>query len=356
VKKFLRFVGQAVCILLVAAGLLAALFATFCLVAMLIVWFQEGALQPADWPIVAAGAKWLLGSVLLVGVAWWLRGKIVPDSVRNHSFRLVDSKSGHLEKLAQNVVTIGSFVILAAWLWARVPGSFIIKVPVVAGWLATGFLGCHACIALHELGHLAAAWLVGFDLRKIQVGMGPLLWSRSFAGGLLSEWRAWPQTGFLFATPRKTEGFRARQSLFVAGGPLANVMVLWAAYQLVARVFGGFVAAFGQGPGGLMVCALFWWMALATVGGLMPHKMWLNRHEIWNDGYWLVRLWTGSRADLTELARRSNWREYLDLLQSDSPRSVAPLEPSNPVALQEQRALLSSRLLRKASITSAPPA
>ena len=132
-KKFLRFVGQAVCILLVAAGLLAALFATFCLVAMLIVWFQEGALQPVDWPIVAAGAKWLLGSVLLVAIAWWLRGKIVPDSVRNNRLGLVDSKSGHSEKLVQNVVTIGSFFVLAASLWPRVTGSFSIKIQAVSG-------------------------------------------------------------------------------------------------------------------------------------------------------------------------------------------------------------------------------
>lgn len=354
VKKFLRFVGQAACILLVAAGLLAALAATFCLLAMLIVWFQEGALQPADWPIVAAGAKWLLGSGVLVGVAWWLRGKIVPNPTGDNSFRLVESKSGHLEKLVQNVFTIGSIVILATWLWPRVPGSFIIKVPVVTGWLVAGFLGCHACIALHELGHLAAAWFVGFDLRKIQVGVGPVLWSRSFANGLLSEWRAWPQVGFMFATSRKTEGFRARQSFFVVAGPLANLIILWATHQLITRVFGGLVAAFGQGPGGLMVCALFWWMALSTVGGLVPHKIRLDRHEIWNDGYWLLRLWTGSSADVTELARRSNWREYMKLFEPGCPRSVVPLEPSGPVALQEQRALLSSRLLRKASITSGP--
>jgi Zn-dependent protease len=354
VKKILRFVGQAACLLLVAAGLLAALFATFCLLAMLIVWFQEGTLQPADWPIVAGGVKSLVGSGVLIGVAWWLRGKIVPNPTGDNSFRLVESKSGHLEKLVQNVIAIGSFVILATWLWPRVPGNFIMKIPAIGGWLVTGFLGCHACIALHELGHLAAAWLVGFDLRKIQVGMGPVLWSRSFANGLLSEWRVWPQVGFMFATPRKTEGFRARQSFFVAGGPLANLIILLATYQLIMHVFGGVVAALGQGPGGLMAFALFWWMALATVGGLIPHKIRLDRQEIWNDGYWLLRLWTGFGADVTELARNSNWREYLDLLQSDGPRGVVPLEPSSSRTLQEQRELLSSRLLRKGSITFGP--
>ena len=365
VKKILRFIGQVVCLLLVAAGLLAALLATFCLLAMLIVWFQEGTLQTTDRTILAAGIKSLLGACVLVGAAWWIRGKIVVNRAGDNSFRIVESKSGHLEKLVQNVFTIGSFVILATWLWPRVPGSFIIKVPAVAGWLVAGFLGCHACIALHELGHLAAAWLAGFDLRKIQVGMGPVLWSHSFANGLLSEWRAWPQVGFMFATPRKTEGFRARQSFFVVAGPLANLIVLWATYQLITRVFGGLVAGFGQGTGGLMVFVLFWWMVLSTVGGLVPHKVRLDRHEVWNDGYWLLRLWTGSGADVTELARSSNWRELLKLFQSDCPRNGVPSEPvelelqthlTSPVALQEQRALLGTRLLRKASLISSPPA
>ncbi len=79
VKKLLRFVGQAACLFLVAAGLLAALAATFCLLAMLIVWFQEGALQSSDRTMVAWGVKGLLGSGALIGLAWWLRGKIVPS-------------------------------------------------------------------------------------------------------------------------------------------------------------------------------------------------------------------------------------------------------------------------------------
>lgn len=361
-QKMLRSVGQSVCILLVAAGLLAALFSTFCLGAMAFVWTQEGAFLPTDRTMVAAGVKWLLWSCVLVGTAWWLRGKI-GNKPGDNSFRLVQSKSGHLEKVVQNVFLIGCVVLLAIWLWPRVPGSAVMKVPAVAGWLVAGFLGSHVLIALHEIGHLLAAWLVGFDLQKIQVGLGPVLWSRSFASGLVAQGRAWPSMGFLSATPRKTVGFRARQSFVVAAGPLANLIVLWVTYQLITRAFGGLVAAFDAGPGGLMVFALFWWGALATLEGLVPHKVRSDDQEVWSDGYWLLWLWTGSGADITKLARGSNWRELLELCQSDGPQSRVPLEPvdpglraylASPVALQEQRARLSSRLLRKRQITFGP--
>lgn len=329
---------------------------------MAFVWTQEGALLPTDRTILAAGVKWLLGSCVLVGAAWWLRGKI-GNKTGDNSFRLVQSKSGHLERVVQNVFLISSVVLLAIWLWPRVPGSPIMKVPAVAGWLVAGFLGSHALIALHELGHLAAAWLVGFDLRKIQVGLGPVLWSRSFANGLFAQWRAWPNMGFMSATPRKTEGFRARQFFVVAAGPLANLIVLWVTYQLITRAFGGLVAAFDAGPGGLMVFALFWWGALATLEGLVPHRVRSDHQEVWSDGYWLLWLWTGSGADITGLARGSNWRELLELCQSDCPpRPVSrePVDPelraylANPMALREQRALLSSCLLRKRQVTSSP--
>jgi hypothetical protein len=114
-----------------------------------------------------------------------------------------------------------------------------------------------------------------------------------------------------------------------------------------------------------MLFALFWWMALSAVGGLVPHKVWMGHHKLWTDGYWLFYLWTGSGADIAELARSANWRDLLKLFQSDGPRSTMTRKPvelklrpqiAGPVVLQEQRALLSSRLLRKARLISVPPA
>ena len=161
VKSLLRFLLQAVCLFLMAAAFVAALIASFFLIAMLIVWFQEGALQTADWKMLGAGAKWLLGSGVLIGVTWWLRGKIVPNPAGDNSFRLVES-TPRSEKLVQDISGVLLVICLAIWLWALSSGSVLVRVPIVASWITVGFLGMHGRIALHELGHLAAAWLFGW--------------------------------------------------------------------------------------------------------------------------------------------------------------------------------------------------
>jgi hypothetical protein len=362
-QKMLRFIGQSACILLVAAGLLAALFATFCLGAMAFVWTQEGALLPTDRTILAAGVKWLLGSCVLVGTAWWLRGKI-GNKTGDNSFRLVESKSGRLEKVVQRVSGFAFVIWLASQLWARDSGSAFTTGPIVAGWITLGFLGCHAQIAFHEIGHLAAAWLLRLSPQKVQVGVGPLLWSRTFANGLLCEWRAWPNGGLMFAPDRTTQGFRTRQSLVIAGGPLADLLVLWSTYQLIQHAFGGLRASFSHGPGGLMFFVFFWLMVFVALGSLLPRQVRINRETMWSDGFVLLRLWTGASLAYPKLAYKSKWRGPLELLESESSRSVlfqdvvereSPAPRAGLITFHEQQTLLSSRLLRKPSSTFGPP-
>jgi|GEM_PF-3394789 len=362
VRKTLRFLGQVACILLVAAGLLAALAASFCLLAMLIVWFQEGALQPADRPFVAGGVKWLLGSGVLIGVAWWLRGKTVPNPTGDNSFRLIKAKSGRLEKLVERVSGFAFLLWLATQLWAREPGSAFSTVPIVAGWITLGFLGLHAHIALHELGHLAAAWLLRLSPQKIQVGVGPLIWSRAFANGLLCEWRAWPHGGLVLARPaRRATGFRTRQSLFIAAGPLTDLLVLWTAYQVILLSFGGLRALFFHGPGGFVFFGVFCVAALTAFGGVIPRQGRLGHTTVWTDGYVFLRLLTGSSLTYPELAYDSKWQGPLEMLASDGSRSALLPDAverkllDSPAAFHEQRTRLSSRLLRKPSFIFGPP-
>jgi hypothetical protein len=341
-----------------AAGSTAALIASFFVAAMVVVWFKEKALLVTDRAMLAEGVKWLLGSGLLVGLGWWLRKLVAykPDD----SFRLVESGSGRLEKLVQNVSGFGLVILLVSWLWALDPGSSLTRIPKVAGWILLGFLGLHVRIALHEMGHLAAACLVRLSPRKIQVGVGPPVWSRAFANGLLCEWRAWPHGGFVLVPDRRTEGFRIRQFLFIAAGPLTDFVILWSAYQVMQRAFGGLVELFLHGPGGLLFFSLFWLTVLSALGGLIPRQTLLGPQRVWTDGYLLLQLWTGSSLVSPGPSYHSNWREPLALLGSDGARSAissdeSPARRAGPLVFQEQRALLNSRLLRRSSFTSGPP-
>ena len=327
---------------------------------MLIVWSQEGKLLTDDKQILAKAAVWLLGSCFFVYATWWLRCRA--GGKRDHSFTLVQSTSGASEKLFQEISEIILFVVLAVWLWAIIPGNAFIKIPRVAGWLAVGFFGMHARILLHELGHLIGAWLVGLNLRKIQVGVGPLVWSCSLANGLRCEWRAWSRGGFVLATHRNNKGFRARQSLFVAAGPLADMLVLWSAYRLIIHTFGSLAVAFAHGTGGLLVSVLFWTTLVSAVSGLVPHMVWIGNNRMWSDGYLLLRLWTASREGISELASHPDWRRALELLQSEHPRQEISSEVIDSEAheyldtlqaFQQQQARLGSPLLSKVDLKEA---
>lgn len=352
----LHFLVQTSCLLLMAVASLAGLLASFFICVMLIVWLQEGTLQTNDRQMLAKAAAWLMGSCILVYVTWWSRGHT--GGKRDDSFRLVESTSGRSEQLVQEVPQIIFFVLLAIWLWAIIPGNAFIKIPRVTGWLITGFFGLHLRIFLHELGHLVAARLLNFELRKIQVGIGPRLWSHSLAKGLRWEWRAWPQGGFVFATPRERKGFRAQQTLFVGAGPLVDGFILWLGYQLIVDTFGGLAAAFAHSAGGLMASVLFWWTAMSTVGGLVPHRFWICHQRMWTDGYLLLRLWTTSNDRAAELALNLDWKQALELLQSAYPASEMseqatgmkpPGHPDSSLTFLDQQVRLASRLPREAS-------
>jgi Peptidase family M50 len=364
VKTIARFLLQAVCLLLMAVGFVGALLATIFMIPMVIVWFQEGHLQADDKKILGEATKWLLIACVMVGTVLWLRCKIVGKEARDDSFRLVKSKSGNSENIFQGISDLVFVILLLILFWALIPGRTITKIPAVAGWLLLGFFLMHARIALHELGHLTAANLLGMELRKIQIGVGPLLWSRLLGNGLLCEWRAWLRGGFMHATHRNTtKRFRVRQFVFVAAGPLTDLFILWSTYQLITYAFGSLGAAFTQSACGLLVSSLFWWTAFSAVQGLIPYITLMNDRTLWTDGYWLFRLLAGLKAGFPQGAYDSGWKKVLELMASDpqmgtsfETKQQSPESFANSLSLCELRDRLSSRLLRQPSSISSPPA
>ncbi len=77
----------------------------------------------------------------------------------------------------------------------------------------------------HELGHVAAAKLLGFDVLGLTVGNGPLLWRRTI-GGVEVEAKALPASGLTVATLRSSRAYRLRMAAFVAAGPAVSVAIL----------------------------------------------------------------------------------------------------------------------------------
>ena len=350
-KRFVIFLFEACCLFIVAAGILAVLISSFAVAAMVIVRCTQGALLDMDRYTLGKAVEWLLGSVAVVAVTWFVRLRVISQEGRDDSLRLAESKHPRRDDLVQFCFEIGFFVLLTVSLWGSSLAPPVIKLTIVGGCWSLVFFALHARILIHELGHLFTARALGFQLRKLQVGIGPLLWSHMFNNGLCCEWRLSSRAGFVIAFPRDATGYRARQLLMVLAGPAADGLLIWLGYELIARFYGGLVNAYDHGPVGLTVFGLFWWTVLSALNGLIPHKMRISYREIWTDGYSILCLCTASSEEIAKLARAIDPERAIEMLRSNAHPSQ-PQESDGPDLdsarslqnFREQQSRLNSRL------------
>jgi hypothetical protein len=317
--------------------------------------FQSGPLQPNELKMLWALAKWFGIASLLFFAGLWLRRGLTGKELTDNSFRLVSSDSGKSEERAPYVTGIIVWVLIGLHFWPLIPGGVALQVSMLIACLVVGMTGAHLCILIHELGHLAAAYFMKMDLRKLQVGTGSVLYSGALPGGLRLQICVRPHGGFMSATPRTNRWFRTRYSIFVAGGPLADFIFLYAAYQIIARVFGGLAVGFVDSPTGFVLSLFFCWHAVTTISGLIPRKVLIDGRAHWTDGYWLLRLLTGKHLPFAVY----DWRTALQVLEThygnSRPSQPASETVSKAPGFSEQRVRLKSPLLHRPS-TSAPPA
>jgi hypothetical protein len=315
-------------------------------------WRQQGIFEN-EWSMMLKAVAFFLGSCAAASGAFLLYRRCSPDGVSDDSFRLILSSSGRRERFYQELSGVITFVILGVCFWPVIREKSIFKIGSVVSWFVLSFLAIHIRICLHEMAHLCAARLMGFQLRRLQVGTGALIWSCTLANGLRCEWRVWPSGGFMAATNPTGENFRIRQSLYVAAGPLSDILILSLLYLLIAHGFGGFSAAFENSAAGVWVCVMFFWLGLGTISGLIPHKMWLGNRQICSDAYVLLLLWTSSKAYFGT-TWNSDWDDALGLIRSTSQERGPFLKENGAVAEDqakafatfcEQQAKLRSRLL-----------
>ena len=350
-RAALRFLYRIICVLLVASGLLIGVVACCCISALAIVWVQEGRLLPPDKQLLTESFAWLGGAGLFVYVIARLT-KLIGG--RDDSFRLRKT-SPKVGAWTQGITLLFFFLILARWVWPTLSGPPIVKSAALVGWLIIGFVGLHVQIILHELGHCTAAWLLRFNRKKMQIGVGPHVWSGSLAIGLRFEWRALPLGGFMTAADPTTSNFRLRQFVFIAAGPLADLIVLWLGCWFYFSAVPG--SAFPTSPGGVLVGLMLLWIALSFIGGITPQRARLGDRVVWTDGYWL---WTLVRAPANALATLAAQIKWHQAIESAGSREIPPwLAPASlPVAsanaaeslasFRSQHLRLSSILLRQA--------
>lgn len=183
---------------------------------------------------------------------------------------------------------------VAAWRpSARTVLGFVIGCAIGAllGYVATAhgrpplivwfFVGYVIGVVCHELGHALCAAIASIPVRRIQIGVGPVLLRHRF-GEISLELRLLPLSGLVWPYP--VANFRrSRWALFILGGALGNAAVIAAVAGLSAidavrnqvdDVFGGIVLA-----------QVF--MILAT---MIPYRYAVSGTPVASDGLQILQL------------------------------------------------------------------
>lgn len=313
IAKTFRFFLGIFCLILGALAILAALLA-LCVIAVLAsIQIRGGPVLPGDVRLLIRGAGLLLTAATVLGGLWWLTRHVFGKEVFAGSFTQVASKSGKTERLALSISTVLLLGIGGLLIYERTGGSEWVRSIQVLGWLLFLFLGMHVRVLLHELGHLSAAQIQQIQPLKIQIGTGPLVWSRTSRGALRWEWRLWPQIGFVLAHNKPGRGFKWRQIVFVAAGPFMDALMIYTSYKAILHAFGGLFDAFTENAFGVGIVILFWLTLASAINGLIPHRIHLGAQHLYTDGYWLFHLCFLSNEKAQEFVKRKQWEQLEEL-------------------------------------------
>lgn len=133
-KSCLRHLSRGVCVLAISLGFVAALMACFALIALVMIWLQEGTLRGADQQTFSIVAKWLAAASTLFGVSWWFYCRLkAADGEPDKSFRLVRSASGKPEIWVCTFSEAFLLVLVGTYLWRIVDGNGVARAMVTLG-------------------------------------------------------------------------------------------------------------------------------------------------------------------------------------------------------------------------------
>ena len=143
-------------------------------------------------------------------------------------------------------------------------------------------------VALHEIAHAKAASWAGLVVHTIQFGSGRPIKTWRWRDVDL-QFCGYPSSGLVRAYPLKARGYRWRNAVMTAAGPLANALLLC--------VFGAILVS-GL-PLTLPVLRGFHWLATVLVPAnalillltLYPRTSWRGGKPIDSDGLSLIRVW-----------------------------------------------------------------
>jgi thioredoxin-like negative regulator of GroEL len=183
-----------------------------------------------------------------------------------------------------------------------------------AAFLGLSFgLAQFANIAIHELGHVLIAKLLGWRVDEVRIGKGEKPWIIR-RGGFRLKLCAWPSGGWAMVRPRTASWFRTRYFLIVLAGPVASLLV-----------FAGFLAlgsGFFAEPLSI-AWQLSTWVALGFfVCSVWPHQTEMYGHQVPSDGLLLWQILRMKRDQIAQNFFAHELGRVVWLIENEQPREA----------------------------------
>jgi tetratricopeptide (TPR) repeat protein len=149
----------------------------------------------------------------------------------------------------------------------------------------------------HELGHVVGACVANMEVFNITFGRGRVVFDCRVRGTLI-EFRGLPVVGAVTCSSLNPVFWRVRRLLVVAGGPIANVLVI----ALAIRYTGGWKGATATDLSRHVspAIALAGGNAFLLIGALLGRKVRLGHNDIDSDGRKIRRLLLGPIDGISE--------------------------------------------------------
>lgn len=146
------------------------------------------------------------------------------------------------------------------------------------------FLFVYLLVIPHELGHAIAAWLVRWEVFRINFGIGPC-WLRCSIAGIPIQFRLIPDRGSVSTLSLRQRDWRVCRLMTLAAGPLANLAIAILAIELAGgwKIF--ISDLFGSAWSTLALAS-----GLQFVANIIPQTHLMQEGPVGSDGQQMMHL------------------------------------------------------------------
>lgn len=152
-------------------------------------------------------------------------------------------------------------------------------------------------VVVHELGHASMAWLLGWRVRRIVIGLNREVWRTNF-GGCRVEWRLLPLGGYVLPSPGNLIAPRLKNALIYAAGPGVELLLLGV---LVLALGPAVFLDYSEDLGVVALKALALVILYGAITNLIPLPITVGGKFAVSDGLGIIRSFTLSDDDFRSM-------------------------------------------------------